>query len=154
MNFLLTVGGALAVLFVLSYIRAGRLGSTILALGTGYLLAIMWADTLVAYESIYLPGVSMRDASYVLLIVSPGLLAMLFAPKQKSLLPRIVQAFAVAVLGVALLLPVLALGGGHVSELYKLIENNRNIVITGLLLLGLLDMVLSRSEKTPKHGKH
>ncbi len=154
MSFFLTAGGALLGLFLLSYFRAGRFGATVLAFSAGYLLALMWADGLKTYESIYLPGVSMRDVSFALLVVVPGLLAMLFSPKQKSLLPRIVQAFAIAVFGVALLLPVLALGGGHVGELYELIEDNRNSVITALLLLGLLDMVLSRSEKAPKHNKH
>lgn len=154
MSFLLTAGGALLVLFIIAYLRAGRFGSTVLALGVGYLLALMWADSLATYESVYLPGVPMRDVSYSLLIAVPGLLAMLFSSKQKSLLPRIVQAFAIAVLGVALLLPVLALGGGHVSEIYRFIELNREIIISGLLALGLLDMVFSRSPKPPKHKGH
>jgi hypothetical protein len=154
MNFLLTAGGALLVLFIISYLRAGRFGFTILALGVGYLLALMWADILSVYGGVSIPSVSWRDAVYSLVIITPGLLAMLFSSKQKSLLPRIVQAFLVAVLGVALLLPVLGLGGGFISNLYDLVAKNRNLIITSLLLLGIFDMVFSRSEKAPKHKEH
>ena len=154
MNFLLTAGGALLVLFIISYLRAGRFGATILAFGVGYLLAAMWTDAIVAYGSFSVLGVPWRDVVYAALIVTPGLLAMLFSPKQKSLLPRIVQAFLIAVFGVALLLPVLGLGGGHIGEFYNIIEQNQDAIVTLLLLLGLFDMVLSRSEKAPKSSKH
>lgn len=154
MSFLLTAGGALLVLFVISYLRAGRFGATILAFGVGYLLAAMWTDTIVAFKSVPVPGVPWRDVVYALLIVTPGILALLFSPKQKSLLPRIVQAFLIAVFAVALLLPILGLGGGHIGEFYTILEKNRDVVVTLLLLLGLFDMVISRSEHAPKSAKH
>lgn len=154
MSFFLTAGGALLGFFLFSYFRAGRFGATVLAFGVGYLLATMWAESLKTYESIYLPGVSLRDSSFALLVVIPGLLAMLCSPKQKSLLPKIVQAFMIAVFGVALLLPILGTGGGHVSELYKVMEQNRDLIISGIVVIGLFDMVLSRSEKPAKHKEH
>ncbi len=153
MSFLLTAGGALLVLFLLAYLRAGRFGSTVLSFGVGYLLALMWADKGV-YEDVVLSALSPTDTVYLVLIIVPGILAMFFSSKQKSLLPRIVQAFAIAVLGVAMLLPVLGLGGGHISDLYGMVEQNREMIISGLLALGLVDMVLSRSEKSSKHKGH
>lgn len=154
MSFLLTAGGALLVLFLLAFLRAGRFGTTILAFGVGYLLATIWTDALASYGNFSMPGVSSKDITYAMLVVTPGILALIFSPKQKSLLPGLLQAFAVAVLGVALLAPILGVGGGQISEFYTLIEQNRDILVTVLLLLGLLDMVFSRSEKAPKHKEH
>lgn len=154
MSFLLTVGGALLALFVLSYIRGGRFGTVVLAFGVGYLLAQTWTEVLISHFMISLPGLPTKDILYSAIVVAPGLLALLFSPKQSSFIPRIAQAFIVALLGITLLLPVLALGGSPVSELYNAVSQNRDGVIAAILCLGLADIVLSRSEKASKHNKH
>ncbi len=126
MSFLLTAGGALLVLFLLAYLRAGRFGSTVLSFGVGYLLALMWADKGV-YEDVVLSALSPTDTVYLVLIIVPGILAMFFSSKQKSLLPRIVQAFAIAVLGVAMLLPV----SGETGAVYALTTASRTPLALG-----------------------
>lgn len=152
MSGLFIVAAPALLLFLVSYLRSGRFGATVLALGVGYLLAMMWTDVLAAYGDVSLPHLAWRDIVYSLLVLSPGVLALLFSHKQKSLIPRSLAAVAIAVLGIMLLLPIFApwMVG---QELYATLEQYQGVIITALLLLGLLDMVFSRLPKASKGAK-
>jgi hypothetical protein len=152
MNFLILGGGVLAVLFLVAYIRAGRFGATVLALGVGYLLALMWTDILLPYAPAALPYMSRYDTVYAFLIVVPGIVTLLFSPKHKSVFPKIITAFAVAALGVVLLLPVFE-SASQGSTLYTRLQDSQGVIITGLLLLGLLDVAFARFPKPSKPSK-
>ena len=152
MNFLLTVGGTALVTFLLSYIRAGRFGVTILALGAGYLLALLWTDTLISYPLVEIAFMSWRDAVSVSLVVLPGLFALLFGRKQRSLLPRIVAASVTAVFVVVVLLPVLMVDTSG-RGLHTVLSQYRDEIISVILVIGLFDVVLARMPKAPKRTK-
>lgn len=152
MNFLLTVGGAALVTLLLSYIRAGRFGVTILALGAGYLLALLWADTLISYQLVEIAFMSWRDVVSVSLVVLPGLFALLFGRKQGSLLPRIVAASVTAVFVVVVLLPVLMVDTSG-RGLHTVLSQYRDEIISVILVIGLFDVVLARMPKAPKRTK-
>lgn len=148
------VGGSIALsVLLLSYLRAGRFGMTVLALGAGYLLTLLWMDRLAMYEFIQPSFLSWRDTVSIALITLPGLLALLFGHKQKGLVPRIIAAPAVALLVITFLLPLFA-ADGQSQAVYTVIERNRELIISGVLVLGLLDMVSARLPKASKHDKH
>jgi hypothetical protein len=153
MSFMFVGGGIALTVLLLAYFRPGRFGTTVLALGTGYLLTLIWIDTLAMYEFIRPSFLSWRDAAMIALVTFPGLLALLFSNKQKSLLPRIVAAPAVALLVITLLLP-LFIADAESQIMYRMIEDYRELIISGLLVLGLLDMVFARLPKATKHDKH
>lgn len=152
MTFLLAIGAVAAVLLVLSYIRPGRFGATMLALGAGYLLAMMWTDILLSYVTVSLPYMTRYDSIYSALIIVPGVLALLCSPRQKSVLPRVVAALAIAGFGVVLLLPVFE-RWSEGSVTYTMLHDYQGVIITALLVLGLLDILFARLPKTPKRSK-
>src|SRR5690606_15624805 len=126
MSFLIAAGAIAAAVFVFSYIRSGRFGATIVAIGIGYLLAMMWTEILVSYSTISLPYVTRYDTIYSALILMAGILALLFSPRQKSILPKIIAALLVASLSVVLLLPVLEPWSKE-SALYEAIYNYQGV---------------------------
>lgn len=152
MNFLIFAGVVALTLFVLSYLRTGRFGYTVLAFGAGYLLANLWSSTLASYMNVTVTPLSSRDIVYGLMILLPGITALLLGHKLGSALPRIVQALILAALGVALLLPILGIGSSG-YQLYALVKQYRDIIISVILVIGLADMVVSRSSKMPKRHK-
>lgn len=152
MNFLIIGGGVLIALFCIAYIRAGRFGTAVLAMSAGYLLAMMWTDILLPYVPITLPYLNRYDTAYTLLIVVPGIVALLFSPKQKSILPKIIAALALAVFGVILLLPIFE-PWSRDSALYARLQDSQGVIITALVLLGLLDAVFARFPKPSKPPK-
>lgn len=153
MNFLIIIGSVAAGLFMLTFIRSGRFGVAALALGVGYLLARMWTDILVSLTSFALPYISTSDTVHAGLILLPGILALLFGHHQNSLVPRPVGALIIATLGVTLLLPIFEpWANGH--EVYRTLENYQGVIITGGLILGLLDIIFGRLPKAPKRSSH
>lgn len=152
-SFLFVAGAFGALLFLLAYVRSGRFGTTVLAFGVGYLLSLMWTDILAAHQLVSQPFLSWRDTVYVVLILVPAVLALLFSHKQKSLVPRFVASLAIAALGVVMLLPVFSVWSAG-DTLYATIEDNQGLFMTALLLLGLFDMVFSRLPKASRHKEH
>jgi len=151
MSFMLIAGGIALGTLLLSYLRSGRFGATALALGAGYLLTLLWADTLTA-KAIQLPFLSWHNAVYSGLVLLPGLLTLIFSHKQKGFLPRIVAALILSVFVIALLLPMF--NPEPITQMaYDTVEHYREVIISGVLALGLLDMIFSRSPKPPKHSK-
>lgn len=153
MSFMMVGGGIVLSVLLLSYLRAGRFGMTVLALGAGYLLALLWMDRLAMYEFIRPSFLSWRDTVYITLIILPGLLALLFGHSKRSLVPRVIAAPAIALLVITLLLPLFT-ADGQSQMVYVVIERNRELIISGMLVLGLLDMIAARLPKATKHDKH
>lgn len=160
MSFLIVVASFATALFVLSYLRAGRFGPTMLALGAGYLLAEMWASRLGYWLEVEFGGslfvVSWQDVAYGALVLLPGLLALLFASKQKSVLPRFMASAIIGVFAVVLLLPVLSVAtilDANSRLLHMTVQQHQAIAMTIGLVLGLVDILFSRLPKTPRRRK-
>lgn len=151
MSFLMTAGGVALVLFLLAYIRDGRFGASILAMTAGMFLASLWTDTLVNVSHVTLPGITWHDAVYGGIVLLPGMLLLILAHKQHSIFPRLVAAVGIALFGTAAVLPILGVGAeGY--ELYALIKQYRDLLLTVCIILGLIDIVAARPPKVPKHG--
>lgn len=160
MSFLIVAASFAAALFVLSYLRAGRFGPTMLALGAGYLLAEMWASRLGDWLEAEFGGsflmISWQGVAYGALVLMPGLLALLFASKQKSVLPRFIASAVVGVFAVVLLLPVLSVAtilDANSRLLHMTVQQYQAVAMTIGLVLGLADIFFSRLPKTPRRRK-
>lgn len=159
MSFLIVIGGLALVAFVLAYVRSGRFGPAALSLMAGYTLALFWADTIaVTYEGLGEGlGISpWRDAVYASFITLPALAVLLVSPKRKSIVPRIVGALAFAALAVVLLMPIFSsalFSGPSGNSLYATIDQNRELVMTVVLVLALIDVIFASTPKLPKRQK-
>lgn len=152
MSFLVGAGAVAASMVLLSFLRSGRFGLTVLALGAGYLIASLWTDTLASYPLVQLSFLSWRDTVFMALILLPGMLVLLFGHKQKSILPTMIAALAIGLLAVTLTLPVFR-AEPQSRFVYDFIRQYREVIMAALLLLGLLDVAFSRSIKAPKPSK-
>ena len=152
MSFMFFAGILAIGTFLLCLVRPGRFGQVVLALGAGYVLASLWADRLADYQLLRLSFVSWGDAVYLGLVLLPGIFVLLFSHKQKSVMPRMVAALAVALLVVALTLPLFS-AESQSRIVYDFINQYRDVIIATLLVVGLLDMAFARSPKAPKSSK-
>src|SRR5690606_21461910 len=133
-------------------LRPGRFGVATLSLGTGYLLATLWADALAWVIPTSELAISGSDAAYVVLLLAPTLLVLVLSQKRQGVVPRLVSAVALALLITALLLPVLSIAtimDPGSRSLYETAEQYREVVISVVLVLGLLDVLFSRPTKAP-----
>jgi hypothetical protein len=139
--------------------RQGRYGPAALSLGAGYIFGQFWADTIAGdYGALgEALGISAwHDFVFVVLVTVPALLVLILSPKRQSIIPKPVGAFALAALAVALLLPIFSLAlvmDAQSRAIYETIENNKEILITAALALGLIDIAFARHPKRAKHGK-
>lgn len=153
MSFMIVGGGIALAFFVLSYFRAGRFGAAALAVGAGYLLTLLWGEVIAAYNLVGLPFLTWRELVYFGMILLPGLLAILFSHKQKSVLPRMIAAIAATLLVIAALLPLLN-SEPQTQIIYSLLDQNREVIIGAVLTLGIVDVAFARLPKPPKPSKH
>ena len=152
MSFLVVAGGVAVVTFLLLHLRSGRFGAVVLSLGIGYLLSFLWLSDLSSLNLMEVPLLSWQDAVYAGLVLLPGLLALLLSPKKKTVLPKIVAATMVAVLVVALMLPIMRFEGQG-GYIYDSLHSYRDVVITGVLALGLFDTFFARLPKAPRRNR-
>lgn len=160
MSFLVAIGGLAAAIFVLSYMRAGRFGPVVLSIGAGYILAELWTDKLVTIYTQLNADFSLLawpTATYAGLMLLPGLLALVLSQKRQGFLPRIIAGLAVSLLVVVMLLP--SMDSSFVVEAplrvaYDTLLRYRDIIITLVLVLGVLDIAFGRLPKVGKHHKH
>lgn len=153
MNDLITLGGIACATLLLSYVRPGRFGVVVLALGVGYITALQWTDALTTLIVLHTPLQAWPVATYAALVLLPGCVALLLARAQRSIVPRVIAACLLAVFVVLLLSPVLLSEAGTPPAVYAGIERYREIGITVLLVLGLADALLSRAPRAVKHSK-
>ena len=160
MGFLVIAGAFVAVVGLLAYIRPGRSSMAIIGLGIGYILAQFWAGHIAAtygdnLTALFGPYV-WSDITYVVLVVLPMLLALLFGQKRSSGMPRLVDAAMVALLALTIILPAVSFMVIVDSEsrmVYGFIDQHRNLIITIILLFGLLSSLFIRPLKAVKPGK-
>lgn len=157
---LFLVGVVLVIVsFVIALVRPGRFGPTALSLATGYVLATFWSDTIAnsSREIGVTVGLSLwHDAVFAAIVIVPALFVLLLTPKRQSVIPRIISAVLLAVLVLVMLLPIFSLAliaDSQSRAFYRMIENNKEVIVTITLLVGLIDMAFARHPKRHKHAK-
>ncbi|MDB5176653.1 MAG: conserved rane protein of unknown function [Candidatus Saccharibacteria bacterium] len=141
-------------LFVLAYFTRRRFGVLGLALCAGGLLSTIWtadATSFVAgagFETLSPPLSTVVAAALVLL---PAIILLFSGPTYTQLWKRVVGAAAFALLATAFLLPSLAdamVLDATGRTIYRLLIDNRNLIITATIAYALFDLL---TLKTPKH---
>lgn len=160
MDFLIISAAVASAVILLGYFRPGRFGLVALALAAGYILTLFWTRPLTGLLEVYgdnFQGVSTRSLVFLALMLLPAFLVFLLSEKRRSILPRLISPLFLAVMLVALLLPILpsAKKSRDIgSEVYRLVSSNKEIIITTVLSLGVLDISFSKSQKGIKPTKH
>ncbi len=151
------------VLFGLAYITKRRFGVLGLALAAGSMISGLWATQLtplVRDAGLVIQSPPLITVISVVLVLLPAVLLLFSGPNYHGVSKRIIGAALFAVLAVALLIE--PLGSAMILEgdgrtVYEFLANNRIYIITGGLILALLDVLSTRSTRGGKEkssGKH
>lgn len=152
-------GGVLLAVFALGYLRPGRYGVAALALVAGNLLAAFFAADLAdEYREfgVSVSGLSWQNLVYSTLAILPMALIILFSQKLQSVLPRLIGSAFLAVLASAVLVPLFAKaadGASSVHAVSAFLAQYREQIIAGGVGLAVIDAILARPPKPPKHVK-
>lgn len=155
MSFIVILGIIAAALFAATYFTRRRFGVLGLALAAGFILSSLWAADVTplvreaGVELLSPPLASVVAASLVLL---PAIILLFAGPKYSKRLPRVIGSVAFALLAAALLLPSLYSGlvlDANGKQVYDLLNENRNYIITAAIAYALFDIL---TIKTPKHS--
>lgn len=159
MSFLVIIGGLAVALFVIAFFRSGRFGPAVLALSAGYIMAELWAEKIATTYQQFGADFSIlawHGAVYTGIVLLPGLAALLLSQKRQSIIPGILAHVAIALLTVAILLPLvspaLVIDSASRST-HDVIMQHRDSIITVILVLGVLDIVFGRLPKLRRHHK-
>ncbi len=158
MDIAILFGIILIVLFVVAYLTKRRFGVLGLALAAGALLSDLWADKLtplIADSGVVVerpPLLTLVAAGIVLL---PAVVLFVSGPVYRKSNERLIGAFLFALLAVALLVEPLGSGlllSGESKQVYDVIAENRVYIITGGLIIAVIDILFTRIPK--RGGKH
>ena len=146
----------IGLLFMAAYFTKRRFGVLGLALAAGSILSTMWAADVTplirsaGIELVSPPLATVVGASLVLL---PATLLLFSGPTYSSKIHRIIGAAAFALLASSFLLG--SLGGGlnlgdNGQQIYRLLVDNRNYIITAAIVYALFDILTMKSPKKDK----
>jgi len=160
-SFIVITGFIALVLFAFPFVTRRRFGSLGLALAAGWLLSDLWAreaTDIVRAAGIDVAAPPLESIVAVVLTIVPALFVLHAGPVYHSMLFRVIGSGLFALLGVALLLPLLMSGlviEGSGQNFYDFLSSNRTNLITIGLVAAIADVFFTKSVKTPKHaGKH
>lgn len=158
MSFLVIFLSLLAVLFVIAFVTKRRFGVLGLALAAGAFISGLWVGDLtpiIAETGVQLIKPPLESVVSAGLILLPAGLLLLSGPTYRPGASRILGALLFAVFaGVLLLEP---LGSALVIEgvgqsVYDVLTTYRSPIITGCLIIALLDILGTKTPKLPpKH---
>lgn len=160
MQVVIILGGLLLVLFVMAFITKRRLGVLGFALAAGAILSGLWTDKVTASVEglglqIAAPPLSLLVAIALLLL--PALLLLMSGPTYTKKGHRIVGAAVFAFLACAFLVEPLGRNivlTPETQDVYTFIATNNTYIITLGLIASLADLLVTKTHKPPKEGKH
>jgi hypothetical protein len=162
MNVVIVFAVLAVVLFGAAYLTKRRFGLLGLALAAGSILSTIWDSTagLLVSASGVVPKGPLTDAvTLSLLVLLPPIILLFHGTTYKTHLPRIIGSLAFAVLALAFL--VVPLGhalplSGVGAQAYQWLEINRNLVISGGMILAVIDLFFTKpaSHHTEKRSHH
>lgn len=158
MSFLVIVGGMMVVLGVLAFITRRRFGVLGLALATGALMSTVWVGDvtpLVAQTGLQTLQPPLESIVGAVLTLLPAVVLLLSGPISHAPWQRIGGAILFALLAITLLLEPLSAAlviDGPGRLVYEALGEYRIFIVTGCIVVALLDAVAIKSPKrTPKH---
>lgn len=160
MNVALVFGIVLVVLFALAFLTKRRFGVLGLALAAGAMLSSLWAETLtpiIAQAGVTVDRPPLIMLVSVALVLLPAVLLLFSGPSYKDLPMRLVGALCFAALALALLVEPLGSAlvlTGDSKTVYDFFVTNRVYIVTGGLILALLDLLTTHTSRRHKSSKH
>ena len=160
MSFLIIAGILFAVLFLAAFLTKRRVGMLGLALASGSLLAGLWVGSLtplVAQAGIEIVRPPLSSLVATALIVLPVVLLFFHSSSVKGVLWRIVHASVFAVLAIGFLLEPMSAAlvvDEQGKPIYEFLTQHRTIIITGGIVISILDLMLGRKRHHEKPAHH
>ncbi len=160
MNFAIILGTIAASLFVAAYFTRRRFGVLGLALCAGALLSTMWADDvtpLIREAGVQLLSPPLASVVAAGLVLLPAIIMLFKGVTYSKKLPRFIGALAFTLLAAALLLQPLHNGlvlDSSGEQIYKLLSDNRNAIVTTAIVYALFDLLIYKAPKAkPKDAE-
>lgn len=156
MNLVIILLVVVGTLFATAYFTRRRFGVLGLALCAGFLLSMMWtADVtpLVRQAGIVLLTPPLSSVVAATLILLPALFLLFSGPTYHKRWPRLFGAAAFALLATSFLLTPLGSGVNFDDtgkQIYTLLMDNRNLIITAGITYALFDLLTYKPPKPKK----
>ena len=156
MSFIMILGIIVAALFAATYFTRRRFGVLGLALTAGFLLSGLWTaevTPLIKQAGVELLSPPLASVVAGTLVLLPAVVLLFSGPTYSKHAPRVIGSVAFALLAAALLLPSLYNGlvlDTNGKQIYDLINQNRNIIITVAVVYALFDILTIKSPKKDK----
>lgn len=160
MNVALVFVIVLVVLFVLAFLTKRRFGVLGLALAAGAMLSSLWAAKLtpiIAQTGFSVDRPPLITLVSVALVLLPAVLLLFSGPSYRDMPMRLVGAFCFAALALALLIEPLESAlvlTGDSKTVYDFLLTNRVYIVTGGLILALIDLLMTHTPGRRKLAKH
>lgn len=160
MSFLIIAGLLFAGLFLAAFLTKRRVGLLGLALTSGSLLAGLWVGSLtplVAQAGIEIVRPPLSSLVASILIVLPAVILFFHGNSVKGILWRIIHASVFAVLAIGFLLEPMSAAlvvDEQGKPVYDFLTQHRTIIITGGIVISILDLMLGRKRRHEKPAHH
>ena len=160
MNVALIFIVVLAILFVLAFVTKRRFGVLGLALAAGAMLSSLWADTLtpiIERAGVMVDQPPLITLVSVALVLLPAVLLLFSGPCYHDMPMRFAGALCFAALALALLVEPLGSAlvlTGDSKIVYDFFVANRVYIVTGGLVLALVDLLTTHTPGKRKYTKH
>ena len=160
MSIVIIFGVIIALVVLITFLSGRRFGPLALALSAGFMLSEIWAEWLTVIVSglgFEVPGLPYGVISTMIILLGPLFLLLMSGPRYFNTFERIASALLISLLTAALLVQplgrYLSLDGDALAA-YTVLVEWWEIVVTVGLALGLVDLFLLHSAKTPKPKKN
>lgn len=163
MDVIVILAVVIVMLFLGAYVTRRRFGVLGLALAAGYVLSVMWHDTLVQVAgsiNVDTGPISPVTILTLLVILLPSVILLFGGPSYKTKRGRLLGSLFYAILAVVFSLGALEhtlvlMGEGKM--VYDTIVEYQQYILTAALIVAILDIMHARTGKAKKeehHAKH
>lgn len=160
MSFLIIAGIVLGGLFLAAFLTKRRVGLLGLALASGSLLASLWVGNLtplVAQAGVEIVRPPLSSLVATVLILLPVTLLFFRGNSVKGAVWRIVHSFVFAVLAIGFLLEPMSAAlvvDEQAKPVFDFLTQYRTLIITGGIVLSVVDLMLGRKRRHEKPAHH
>lgn len=160
MSFLIILGLVFGGLFLTAFLTKRRVGLLGLALASGSLLAGLWVGSLtplVAQAGIEIVRPPLSSLVATVLILLPAALLFFHGNSARGILWRTLHSMIFAVLAIGFLLEPMSAAlviDEQGRPVYEHLTNYRTAIITGGIIISVLDLMLGRKRRHEKPAHH
>ena len=159
-SFLVIMGVVGGALFLAAFLTKRRVGLLGLALASGSLLAGLWVGNLtplVAQAGIEIVRPPLSSLVATVLILLPAVLLFFHGAGVKSMMWRMVHSLVFAALAIGFLLEPMSAAlviDEQGKPVYDFLTQHKTVLITGGIIISLLDLMLGRKRRHEKPAHH